>query len=161
MAIVKNPYGVGYSGERVEERPRECVCCKIEFLWKGPPSEYAVPQRCQPCHSHSYDTADAELAALREHSTRLPTLLEHARQMTRKAHSERDRARTEVQESRRQVAAALQTRDKWREIVDAITSEHYGVGKACACKSTNCNVPEIVETIRESHRQRDTYWRHG
>lgn len=157
MSKQMNPYGVGYSGDTVAEYPLECPCCRTEFIWKGPPGARYDGHRCGPCREHSDATVEDELVKLREHDQRLPGLVDKAREITRSAMRKVTEAKDEIRDKNGQVAAALQSRDKWREQLNAVTAEHYGIenSNVCACGVKECNVEQLLEAVRG--RQRDRY----
>lgn len=157
MSKQMNPYGVGYSGDTVNEYPLECPCCRTEFVWKGPTRARYEGHRCGPCLDHRDDAVEDELVKLREHDQRLPGLVGKAREMTRSAMRKVADAKAEIRDKSEQVAASLQSRDQWREQLNAVTSEHHEIenSNVCACGVKECNVAQLLEAVHR--RQRDRY----
>jgi hypothetical protein len=153
MAILKNPFGVGYSGSGRLEFARQCQCCQIEFLWTGTKDTVGLPARCKPCVQHTSDSPESELHALREHQVRLIETVATARRIAREAKSEIERMKNEVNAKNSQVAAALESRDRWRRQMEAIQAEHPAPrreGTSCGCNLSGCRVAAQIDARRRS-----------
>lgn len=150
MAINKNPYGVGYSGENAYDRPRSCECCGIKYLWHGTAQMEALPAICPPCTKHSDDTLELEVEAHREHQPRLIKAVSAAHEMTRATKMENSRLEGENKEKRRQVAAAYKARDRYRyrSIVETFEGRHQRDGKKCTCGDNDCKILEVLNKNR-------------
>lgn len=151
----RNPYGVGYSGERVVALKKVCSCCRADFRWEGPESLRTLDQRCDSCAHHSRD-AD-ELAVLRDHDTQLPKQLEKAREMAKAARVELEERKRMDSQRRRQIASALQSRDDWKEVVDAIRDVHPPGEREheCGCGRKGCDVGPTIAGVRRDQRARE------
>lgn len=143
MAITKNPFGVGVSGALVTNVKSICPCCGAEHVWPASPEMRAQKPPCRPCERHDLTMPDTELVALREHQQRLPALLAKARDMTREAKAAETRALNEVQHRRQQVAAALDSRDRYKEIVDAVEAD------------PQCHAGPTISRVRAEQHRRD------
>lgn len=151
MAILKNPFGVGYSGSGRLEFAQQCECCKIEFLWTGTKDTVGLPGRCKPCEKHTSDSPEYELHALREHQVRLIEAVATARRIAREARSENERMEREVHAKNGQVAAALESRDGWRREMEAIQADHPAPrqeGTSCGCNLSGCRVAAQIDARR-------------
>jgi len=115
----------------------KCDCCDLSFKYQTFAEATESRTRCEGCETHRLDGTEAEqLEALRQHE---PRLRKWNRDVTAKA----DEMQTEVNERRatdierrRQVKAALESRDKWRAVAIAVLDEHDGpVGprRLCTC----------------------------
>jgi transcription elongation factor Elf1 len=145
VGIKKNPYGVGYSGERVVDRTSVCPCCGAEHAWLASPEmqTQALVPPCKACEKHDFSNPDTELIALREHQQRLPALLAKAREVARTAKRSETKAVEDAKQKGRQVAAALDARDRYKEIVDAVESD------------PRCHAAQTIAEVRAAQRQRD------
>lgn len=156
MAIKKNPFGVGYSGERVTETSRECACCQVEYLWRGTGETWEWDNRCGPCKDHDPTTPEAELVMLREHQARLVEAVRQARDLARQAKRAELNAVDEVKQRRGQTASALSSRDRYREIVDAVRQEHpWAEPGHCGCDLRGCTVGGLITEVENHQRDRD------
>lgn len=156
MGIMKNPYGVGYSGSERVEYPRDCECCKIEFLWSGTARLKQLPPVCPACRKHDMSTPQGEFAALREHQGRLAAALGKARDVARDAMRKVEDMERKVQRKSEQVAAALKSRDLWAAEMREIRLLHPDSpkqGDACGCDLDGCTVATDVREIGEEIRQ--------
>lgn len=88
-------------------------------------------------------TAEGELIALREHQRRLPALLARAREIARSAKAAEADALLECRRKGSQVAAALDSRDRFREIVEAVELD------------ARCQAGPTIARVRTEQRQRD------
>ena len=142
MSIKKNPFGVGLSGERVATCKSVCPCCGAEHAWLTSPGLTIVNPPCAPCEKHDMNTPEGELIALREHHSRLPAALAKAREISRQAKRAEAEWKDECEARGRQVAAALDSRDRYKEIVEAVE------------KDPRCHAgPTIAEVRAEQHRR--------
>ena len=69
------------------------------------------------------------------------------------------RSDVEIRRRSQATAAALQSRNHYKEIVDAIEQEHWvdspsGRGR-CNCGTAGCEVSGLLDEIRDRQRQRD------
>ena len=144
-----NPYGVGWRGATVHERRGRCQCCDLEFLFRGPPR--SVQPRCPACADHVDDGTPArQIAILTAHSETYLGRAEKAHAMVRDAMAAKDRAEEELTECRRQVAAALQSRDRHRAIHLAVMDLHHsGTDGVCMCGERNCPEQEAARRAGE------------
>ena len=150
MGIKNNPFGVGYSGEFAFEKKRICDCCRVEFLWKGTKEALVGPSICRLCEAHSVETPEQELRKLRDHETALVAAVEVARRMTRETKQENSYLLDENKEARRQVAAALQNRDRYRRVVDTLRQTHLLDKGKCTCGQNDCDVLEALDACGQA-----------
>jgi hypothetical protein len=139
-----NPYGVGWRGATVHERKGRCECCALEFLFQAPPD--GVQRRCQPCVDHLDGGTPAEqIAVLTAHAEAYRARADKAHAMVAEAMEAKTRAEDEVAECRRQVAAALQSRDRHRAIQLAVMNLHHpGADGICQCGERSCPEQEAA-----------------
>lgn len=168
MPVKMNPYAADYTdvsnSRSIVERSPICSCCQVQWYWKDRASRFpGDPSPCPDCVGHDLDDPELELEARREHETRLLNLLVRARDSARTAHQEtkdvRTRLEAEVHERARATAAALNSREKYMEILAAIEQEHWvdmrtGDGQ-CQCGMNGCTVTTTIEETREKQRERD------
>lgn len=149
-----NPYGVGVSGQDRITESRLCACCSIEFVSTGTREFLDLPGRCPDCAKHHSNNPGAELEMLREHCTRLPGAIKIARGMTRDAKAElmsvKEEAAKEKRERQEQVASALESRDRWREILGVVEEAHPRPDGAegCGCSLPGCVVGALIRDAR-------------
>lgn len=147
MAITSNPYGVGESGVDLVTRTPICECCGLRFVYDTPRHTPKTRGRCDYCDTHRPNgSLSDQRDALGEHE---PRLREWLRLVTEKADElERRNAHQsdEIADQRRQVAAALQARDRHRDLAAAALSVHGrapGSGHRCLC-----GLPDPCKTTR-------------
>lgn len=143
MGIKQNPFGVGYSGALVTTRKSICQCCGAEHAWSASPEMLHWQPPCSACEKHDMSTPEGELDALREHHQRLPALLVTAREMTRAAKRAEAKALEDSRVRGRQVAAALDSRDRYKEIVEAVEAD------------PRCQAAPTIARVRAEQRKRD------
>lgn len=128
MAITSNPYGVGESGIDLVTRTPICGCCRLRFAYDTARHTPKIRDRCDHCIDHRPDgSLTDQRDALGEHE---PRLREWLRLVTEKANELERRSAHQgdlIADQRRQVAAALQARDRHRDLAAAALSVH---GKA-------------------------------
>lgn len=147
-----NPYGVGRSGATVRDYIATCECCEIEFMVQAPGSQEHHLKRCDQCVGHKLEgTADQQLAAFREHHNRYPAVVAKAREMTREAMAAKESAERELASGRRQVAAALESRDHHRGIHEAVMAQHVRTDDGrCLCgQRFPCPTWDAAKAARE------------
>ncbi len=92
---------------------------------------------------------------LRDHQGHLVDAVNKARHMTRETKRENARL-AEIDKSRReQVAAALQARDRFRGVVEALQQTHILDKGGCACGQKDC---DVLEVLQKSYRQADSWY---
>ena len=148
MAINKNPYGVGYSGENAYDRVRWCECCGIRYLWHGTAQMEGTPAICPPCTNHSAETLELEVEAYREHQPRLIKAVSAAHEMTRATKAVNSRLEGDNKRKGQQVAAAYEARDRYRSIVETFEGRHQRDGKKCTCGDNDCEILEVLNVNR-------------
>lgn len=144
-----NPFGVGYSGENAFDRSRQCDCCGIEYLWYGTQDMLGRRAVCAPCADHSGETLELEVSAYRKHQPRLISAVAKAREMTRSTKRENARLQDDSRAKSQQVAAALKSRDRFRNAIETFESRHFRDGSGCVCGLDDC---EILEVLSESRK---------
>jgi hypothetical protein len=92
MAI-RNPYGVGDSGEWVTDCKTQCECCQLSFSFKAHPRmRERWPKRCPRCAQHILDGSTRDcILALTEHASRARKLADRAYEMVRETKKEAER----------------------------------------------------------------------
>lgn len=147
MAITSNPYGVGESGIDLVTRTPICGCCHLRFAYDTPRHTPKIRGRCDHCIDHRPDgSLTDQRDTLGEHE---PRLREWLRLVTEKANELERRSTRQgdlIADQRRQVAAALQARDRHRDLAAAALSVHGkapGAGRSCLC-----GLPDPCKTIR-------------
>lgn len=121
-----NPYGVGWRGERITVRRGHCQCCRLVFAYDGPETHQLRP-RCDSCADHRLDGSAEELVVvLTAHGEQYRARAEKAYEMLREAERVRDQLTRELRQARRQVAAALESRDRAQSELQNFISDHAG-----------------------------------
>jgi hypothetical protein len=146
MAI-RNPYGVGDSGEWMTDLKTQCECCQLPFRFRGHPQmQERWPKRCPDCREHVQDGSDQErILALTEHAGRARERADQAYKMLREARAEVER----VDERNRRLSGHLhdviEERDKLRKQVRLLSELHpYAGGAKCQCGRVPCPEREAV-----------------
>lgn len=142
MGNTMNPHGVGASGGGAKDVTSICPCCGAEHVWRAGPQMLGMRPPCSNCKRHDLSTPEGEIVALREHHERLPRLLEKARQAAREAKRAEAHALADAREKRRLTAKALDSRDRYKEIVEAVERE------------PSCHAGPTIELVRAEQRKR-------
>ena len=133
-----NPHGVGQRGEDLRTVDGRCRCCGLPYTYQGH-GPNARPTYCGSCLPH-YELP-GEPPKRRE--SRLT--VDHQRIViyTQDLRDKLNEMAESVKESRRQTAAALQSRDLYRKRLWAVTALHYEVED----KGCHCGLPYPCSTV--------------
>lgn len=166
--IRMNPYAASYDAvsptRRLVEVRRNCPCCRIDYLWAGLASKLtSEPAPCDHCVRHRLHDPANELEARREHDQHLVGLLTVARQSAATAHRNTEKVKEQLQgeiHTRAQAtAAALHSRDRYREIVQAVKDEHSASKSndkgPCTCGVEGCTIRTLISSIENDQHERD------
>lgn len=145
MITHNNPYDVS-SNIKLIAKHATCACCKARFVYKTYEVRPEERTTCNDCVDHDRDgTLDQQVAALVEHEPRLRKAMNDARRAANRLEGERNSLRSELVEQKRKVSAALDTRNRWRKVVDAVLDEH---SEALGSKNCSCGASFPCPTTR-------------
>lgn len=131
-----------------------CACCSIPFAVTGLPEDKFGQHRCSHCEDHTADTLSSEVEMLRDHESRRTAQLNMVWGHVRKVMRENEDLREADSRRREQVAAALEDRGRYREVVNEIADLHDArlAADACSCGAQACEVALIVSQVTQSRR---------
>lgn len=146
MGIVGNPFGVGMSGHDVVDLKATCVCCEMEFGFRGPRTAPVMPKRCQACAGHNLDGVSAErMQALEDHAAQA---LSRARWAVAKAGemAEEKKDALEDQKASQRASYRSHKRREWTEQkLEAILAVHLDSATDSTC---GCGLPAPCPTVQ-------------
>lgn len=131
-----NPYGVGESGEDLIDVPARCTCCGLRFSYRTPRTNPHRRVKCNPCGAHQRtDDSKLEIERLASHEPRLRTWIDQVEAKAHDMERQNKKLKDELQTAKEQVAAALQTRDRHRNMLKAVRGLHVVSleGTKCSC----------------------------
>jgi hypothetical protein len=144
---IRNPHGVGDSGEWMTDCKTHCECCQMLFLFTGHPRmRERWPSCCPRCGDHILDGSEQErIVALTEHASRARKLADLAYETARQAKADFER----VDERNRRLSSHLhdviEERDKLRRQVDVMRELHpHAEGAKCQCGRVPCPEREAL-----------------
>ncbi|MGN7703644.1 hypothetical protein [Cellulosimicrobium sp. 22601] len=135
MTIKNNPHGVGYSGEgRWRDGALRCRCCALAY-----PGRYNVEDGeragiCPKCVDH-LERPDEDPAA------RVDRAEAHAGEYwlrMKRAATDAAERKQEVEEARRRVRSALETRAGYRRLLAEVANLHRATATGCSCGVKRC-----------------------
>lgn len=143
MAIKKNPFNVGYSGEASwSEQEVRCECCRIPFRTRVNASDPGgPPEWCDICCSHAPqidEPIERALARAKAHEKRYWAI---AKTMSETAALRR----REVAELKEAISHALESRGESRALLEAIAREHMNAPDGCSCGTKRCVTASIID----------------
>lgn len=134
MAI-KNPYGVREAGEDLINKVTSCDCCQLPFEYMTVRTMPVRTPRCPNCIDHVLDGSSQQANdALVEHEPRLRNWIFTVRARAGELDEENKKLQQRMRDQGQQIAAALGTRDRHRDVLKAVIEVHQeAVGGTCAC----------------------------
>lgn len=133
---IKNPYGVAESGEDFVEANGRCGCCGLLFSYRRHRRD-APRTTCDSCTGHLPVAGESEEVGWRRAAEHEPRL----RQWLAAVSSKADEMQAKLGRQNGQVVSALQSRDHWRDKVNAVEMLHSGESGGCICGSTEVPCP--------------------
>ena len=158
-----NPFGVGHSGDDFAERTARCGCCGLPFKYQTLRTQPEARHWCPDCEEHhpqDGEPIEREVDRLRAHDQVL-------RQRAADASAAATRYETQMLGLREQVAAALQTRDDWRALLEDVRSAHIeeeagrcSCGQAFPCVTLDVlnGDPGRAQHVADVANQRQRRW---
>jgi hypothetical protein len=146
MAI-RNPYGVGDSGEWVTDCKTQCECCQLSFSFKAHPRmRERWPKRCPRCAQHILDGSTRDcILALTEHASRARKLADRAYEMVRETKKEAERVDQRNMYLSKDLHDVIEERDKLRNQVELLKDLHpFGRRVKCKCGRVPCPEREVL-----------------
>jgi hypothetical protein len=147
IMTIRNPYGVGDSGEWVTDCKTHCDCCELVFSFKGHPRmPERWPKRCPQCLDHVLDGFDQErILALTQHAGRARERADLAYEMLRDAQKEVDRVDQRNRDLSSHLHDVTEERNKLRNQVNLLRDIHpYAVRAKCECGRVPCPEREVL-----------------
>jgi hypothetical protein len=132
---IKNPYGVRDAGEDLIDKVTSCDCCQVPFTYTTVRTLPVRAPRCPNCLDHVLDGSLQQTnEALMEHEPRLRNWIFTVRAKAGELDEENKKLEQRMREQRQQTAAALETRNRHRDVLNAVIEVHQEAGGGtCAC----------------------------
>ena len=155
MSTTMNPYGVGESGEDKVTSSSVCTCCALKFVYATARRRPLRRVRCDSCKAHRLDANMENLAdALRDHAARSQAWATAASAAATSSEQRNLHLELELRDARRQVAQALNARDRWREVANAARREHQQeLSGRCSCGDRfPCDTIKAMDAVDGRYR---------
>ncbi|KHL02493.1 hypothetical protein LK10_12280 [Sinomonas humi] len=134
------------SGKDVVDLKATCVCCGMEFAFKGPRTAHVVPKRCQHCGEHKLDGSAAErIAALEDHATSALRLARSAMDKARQFAKDKETALEDHKMSQYRSYQSHKRREWAEKMLSAVMAVHTDSESDSTCE---CGLLAPCPTVR-------------